>query len=247
LVSLEAIAGGPYAHEYHHHLQGLIYGFMRDTKYAYVHDKKGYKFFCMSNVFPAKDLVKGDERHLLISSPDAEFVTLLASKFRGLPRVRVGTMHFRVRSIQVLEHRLPDVGMKLITGTPVVVRIPQKRLAEYGIVPPKAYDYVYWRSAYSLTAFAKQVEENLVKKYHEFGGTPVAEAEVLPLLQQLRFRKQVSTRLHFDAGDQVVIGSAWEFGFSAVNEAQRRLLEFGFDAGFGEMNSKGFGFMNVLK
>ncbi|PKP59881.1 MAG: hypothetical protein CVT89_00760 [Candidatus Altiarchaeales archaeon HGW-Altiarchaeales-2] len=44
-----------------------------------------------------------------------------------------------------------------------------------------------------------------------------------------------------------VFGSVWEFNFNHLNDSQRRILEFGLDTGFGEMNSLGFGFMNVKR
>jgi CRISPR-associated endoribonuclease Cas6 len=39
----------------------------------------------------------------------------------------------------------------------------------------------------------------------------------------------------------------WEFSWSHMDDAQRRVIEFGMDAGFGERNSMGFGFVNIRK
>lgn len=43
----------------------------------------------------------------------------------------------------------------------------------------------------------------------------------------------------------MVLSSIWEFAFSYLRREQRGVLEFGLDCGFGELNSLGFGFMNV--
>jgi CRISPR/Cas system endoribonuclease Cas6 (RAMP superfamily) len=56
---------------YLYNIQGLIYNLIKETQYAYVHDKKGFKFFCFSNIIPiSSPIVKDDVRTLIISSPD---------------------------------------------------------------------------------------------------------------------------------------------------------------------------------
>jgi CRISPR/Cas system endoribonuclease Cas6 (RAMP superfamily) len=42
-------------------------------------------------------------------------------------------------------------------------------------------------------------------------------------------------------------GSIWEFSFSHLDWKKREVLRFGLDAGFGEENSLGFGFMNKTR
>jgi len=248
IVKLEASEDCAYEYECHHHLQGLIYDLIKDSEYSYLHDKKGYKFFCMSNIFPAMDLKKEDKRTLIVSSPDDLFIKRLREVFlknkRSKGKVKVGSMSFVIDNISLLKSRLDGRDQNLITGTPIVVRMQKDRCKEYGITLDKNYDYVYWRKEHPLTAFTKQIEDNLMKKYIEFyNETP--NSDVFPLIQMLTFRKQISTRLHFEEGTQIVIGTTWEFHFRGLSDDQLRLLEFGIDAGFGEMNSRGFGFMNV--
>ena len=43
--------------------------------------------------------------------------------------------------------------------------------------------------------------------------------------------------------EQIVIGTIWEFEFDGWED--RRLIQFALDAGLGERNSMGFGFMNL--
>lgn len=38
-----------------------------------------------------------------------------------------------------------------------------------------------------------------------------------------------------------------EFSWSYLNNVQRWIIEFGLDAGFGERNNMGFGFMNLIR
>jgi CRISPR-associated endoribonuclease Cas6 len=196
------------------------------------------------------DLKKGDKRTLVVSSPDDLFIKRLREVFlkskRSNKKAKVGRMSFMIDNISLLEYRLNSRDLNLITGTPIVVRMQKDRCKEYGIKLDKDYDYVYWRKEYPLSAFIKQIEDNLIKKYIEFyNETP--NSNVFPLIQMLTFRKQISTRLHFEEGTQIVIGTTWEFHFRGLNDNQIRFLEFGMDAGFGEMNSRGFGFMNLAK
>lgn len=244
VVSLRAIEDQPYEYENHHHLQGFIYNLIKNTEFRHLHDKEGYKFFCTSNVFPAYDLKEGDKRTLIISSPSEGFIETVASKLLKLRNIKIGNLKFEVEKFTLVKERLAG-DFTLITGTPIIVRIPGYRYAEYGISPKKPYDYVYWRKEYPLKAFIKQLEENLVKKYKEFYGESMEKA--LPLFQRLTFKKQVSTKIYFEEGLQTVIGTTWEFSFYGLSREQVELLQFGLDAGFGEMNTKGFGFMNLLK
>lgn len=42
-----------------------------------------------------------------------------------------------------------------------------------------------------------------------------------------------------------VFGSIWEFMFGYLNSGRRKIIQFGLDCGFGELNSMGFGFINT--
>lgn len=44
--------------------------------------------------------------------------------------------------------------------------------------------------------------------------------------------------------DQVEIGTLWEFGFDT--NVNKDIIQFALEAGLGERNSLGFGFMNLL-
>ncbi len=243
--------------QYHYHLQGFIYSLLEGSTYHYVHNKEGYKFFCFSNIFPAKDLVKNDVRTLIISSPDSDFISYL-DEILLHPynlEVKVGCMRFKIDYIDKLNVKLPNrSAFTLITGTPITIRIPREKYKAYGIEPKGNYEYVYWRSDHPMDLFVSQIENNLTKKYEAYfglasdnnatgrneGGT---EMPHLFLFQKFKFKKQISTRVTMKDFDHVVIGTVWEFGFDTnVNED---MIQFALDAGLGERNSLGFGFMNL--
>jgi CRISPR-associated endoribonuclease Cas6 len=229
--------------EYHYHFQGFIYNMLKGSKYSRIHDKEGYKFFCFSNIFPAYDLKKGDVRHFLISSPDRGFIRHISSKLqenkRSGEQVSVGGMEFDVKRVETL-HLTLKVPFTVITGTPIVVRIPREKYQKFDVKTRYPYEYLYWRQEHPLEMFVEQLEDNLRKKYAEFTGKDAGNE---PIIQRFMFRKQVSTRVFMTGREQIVIGSIWEFWFN--DDTYKDILEFDLDCGFGERNSLGFGFMNL--
>ncbi len=243
LVKLQSTRQQPYQTEYHYHLQGFIYSLLQGSVFEHLHDKEGYKFFCFSNIFPALDLKQRDIRHLLISSPDQDFIKLISSKLqekrRSEEKVSVGSMEFDIKKVETL-HLSLQVPFTVITGTPIVVRIPREKYEKFDVKTRHPYEYLYWRQEHPLEMFVQQLEDNLRKKYAEFTDL---DAGSEPIIQRFMFRKQVSTRVLMKGQEQVVIGSIWEFWFG--DSSRKELVEFGLDTGFGERNSMGFGFMNI--
>ncbi len=255
ILKLQAAKDQAYDMKYHHKLQGFVYGLLEGTPYVKLHDRRGYKFFCFSNIFPSRgekadpseDMKKGEIRNLLISSPEAGLVAAMRDRLDRIGEerafVNVGEMSFVLESLDLIEPRIGS-SCRLITGTPIVLRIPRKRFEEYGIDPPKDFEYVYWRKEWPFEPFVKQLEDNLFKKYREFYGR---EMEEFPVFEQFEFRKEVPVRVVMKEGEVTYIGSLWKFSFSCLEGEKRELVEFGLEAGLGELNSLGFGFINLVR
>ncbi len=252
VIRLRAIENTPYEMQYHYHLQGFIYNLLRGSIYDQIHDKQGYKFFCFSNIFPARDLLQNDLRTLIVSSPNGEFIKYLyeilqLSLGRGR-EVMIGIMKFKIDSLDKLIVKLPNTTpFGLITGTPIIVRIPKEKYKGYDFEQTKKeYDYVYWRSEHPIDIFITQLENNLLKKYVLYHRilTDSITRKTPVLFHIFKFKKQISTRVFMKGFEQVVIGTLWEFGFDA--DVNKDIIQFALDAGLGERNSLGFGFMNLL-
>ena len=250
-MKLLCVEGSHYEMQYHYHLQSFIYNLLRGSKYHNLHNKEGYKFFCYSNIFPANDLQTGDIRTFIISSPDDGFTGYLHNAVSSLKEgVRIGAMRFRVQSSHLINIQIPDgLPFTLITGTPIVIRIPREKYRTYGIEPPKSYDYLYWRSHHPIELFMLQTKNNLLKKYNEFlnlkNNDIYDDTSSFPLFHKFQFKKQVSTRIMMKNSEQIVVGTVWEFGFEGWED--KKLVQFALDARLGERNSMGFGFMNLLE
>ena len=246
LVTFRAAKDQSYERMYHHKLQGFIYGLLRDAGFAEVHEKEGYKFFCFSNLFPIGDMEKGDAVKLLLASPSAALLTAIKRALQGAAEERgvlnIGEMSFELMELKELVVKLSSKGLRVLTATPVIIRIPERNYERYGI--PEAERkarYVYWRPKYSFEAFLKQLSENLIKKYNEFQKVELGNHD---LFEQFVFRRPTATKVVIDGKEYVMVGSMWEFIWSYLDDVQRQVLEFGLDAGFGERSSLGFGFVN---
>jgi CRISPR-associated endoribonuclease Cas6 len=245
LVELRALRNCVYDLMYHHKLQGFLYGLLKESTYKDLHNKQGYKFFSFSNIFPSADMHEGEPRKLLVSSPDTELIHIFKERLDDLHNegghVNIGEMSLSIENVSVLE---PRVGHSCILapGTPIIVRIPKANYARYRINPPKDYSYLYWRKQYPFDAFIKQLEDNLFKKYNMFYGGSVAS---FPLFEQFTFQKQVCNHVIINGKEIKVFGSLWRFIFSYLCGEKQKIMQFGLDSGFGELNSLGFGFMNT--
>ena len=248
LVRLKALRRAAYNLAYHKDLQGLVYRFLRNSAFKTLHDRKGSKYFSFSNIIPPSRVIdEGSNKTLIIASPDGHLIETISDDLEKMRcgEVRIGEMAFKIEETEIFNQELPKdafEGVTLTSGTPIVIRIPQNRLQEYGITPKHPYRYVYWRKEHTPTAFMKQLEENLAKKYNEYYD---AELEPFQIFEQLRFKKQVAVPLRMKGEESTIIGTLWNFHFAPLNGVKRDLLQFGLDAGFGEMNSLGFGFMNL--
>ena len=88
------------------------------------------------------------------------------------------------------------------------------------------------------------MESNLFKKYNLFHNT---KTEEFPIFEKFIFKKSVVNHVIKNGREHRVFGSLWEFNFNYLSNEQRKILNFGLDAGFGELNSLGFGFMNLKR
>lgn len=245
LIKLRAEREQEVVTEYHK-IQGFVYNMLRE-KFPELHNKKGYKFFCFSNIFPygSGKMREGEIKNFIISSPSQKIIDTIVeflSKNEG-KTVNIGENLFSIKSWKVFNVSLPTKNVRISTATPIIIRIPERMYEAYGIPKEKRKkSYVYWRPEYSFKAFAKQLSENLIKKFNDFYGTKIQDYN---LFEHFIFKKSVNLRLVIEGKSYGASGSLWDFHWSYMDPVQRKIIEFGLDAGFGERNSFGFGFVNL--
>ena len=255
LLSLKPLKESDYSTLQPNKMQGFIYNQLKGTAFESLHDAKGYKYFCFSNIFrPKKNgegerefpktLRENEEWNWIISSPNPEFTRILKNRLFELTKsgeaLNIGDSSFTLESIKPFRKFInPPCTIK--AATLIAMRIPQYAYAGYGI--QSGLPYLWWRSDMDFRAFIKQLEENLFKKYNQYQGTGIKQ---FPLFENFIFKKETGTEIVQEGKNIPVHGSIWHFPLSGLTGEQKRILEFGIDTGFGEQNTLGFGFVNVV-
>ncbi len=240
LVRLSAERDFAYDNTYNHKLQGRLYNDLRNAGFGYVLDE-GPKTFSYSNIFPPHDTTKGDSRSLIFAATDQELVTSVAYGLCSEPEVNIGEMPLRAEEAFTFDPKVNDSGT-LTTGTPIVIRFGTETADKYGL--ETEYDRTYWRPEHGMDLFFDHLYGNLQKKYVEvYRETPPDT----PYFSGYSFQKVVSKPINYADGDVTYIASEWEFDYEVRSAAHRRILNLTLDAGLGELNGLGFGFVNRLE
>jgi CRISPR-associated endoribonuclease Cas6 len=228
--------------------------------------------FCFSNVFPYGYMKYGRTKSLIISSPDEDFISVLRQKIMNLKSpIRLGSSVFDILDYKTIDLNILASQMVFTTATPIIIRIPQHVYQTYDLQLKYPYRYIYWRYNYPLELFLQQIWMNLEKKYKRFYGTrPITNALGF---SKFVFRKQVSQKIVIHGKVQTVIGTLWDFWFTDDQENDnyynddsskrdydskrtytasgsselQRLVHFALEAGLGERNTLGFGFVNLIR
>lgn len=241
LIHLESHKRQTYNPAYHVKLQGVIYDILDSAGYSNIHDKMPFKFLTFSNIFPPQDMHEGDERTLIIASPNKKLIENINQVVNDQNLIEPGNQQYRITSTATFRID-PEREGTMITGTPIVVRLPAERCREYGIDPGK-YDDVYWRQKHNAEAFIDAIEDNLAAKYEEYyDRTPPKR----PYFSGYQLRDEVSVPLHYADKSVTVIGTTWELEYECYDREMHRLMRLAYGTGVGELNATGFGFMNKM-
>lgn len=239
LLSIKSLQNYQINFEYHHKVQGFIYSLLRNTKFDQLHDKQGFKFFCFSNIYKAKD---SNHHNLIISSPDQDFITQVKYQLNKIIQnqipIELGSLFELIKVVDIPQKNL-QFPLKIITQSPIILRIPLEKY-QGRITNTAPHKEIFWRSDHPVDLFINALEANLKKKFVEFTGYQIDES----IFERYDFKKQVSTKIDVANSKVPVIGSLWELGFSA--RIHPDIQKFALDCGLGERNSLGFGFVNPI-
>ena len=240
LVRLTAAQDQAYQPDYHAKLQGVLYALLDDAGYGFVHRESPFKFVTFSNIFPPSDMEKGDSRTWLIASPHEDLIKEVDRTLSSWHTINVGDLRYHVDSSTIFDIT-PDSQGCMETATPIIVRIPDWRCEEYGIDPE--YDDVYWTHEHPTEAFQAEIEQNLASKYQSYYDESAPDR---PYFAGLTPRRTVAVPVHYEDSEIQVIGTTWEFEYQTKTKELYRVIKLAFDAGIGELNTTGFGFVNEM-
>ena len=211
-------------------LVGLVWNIIRETPYAKLHDQKGFKFFTFSELFPFGDFKGEEPKYLILSSSDKNFIEVIKERLADGVVLRLGQHPVLVEPEKSFKLR---VSPEWQTGSPVVLRKP---------------DDTYWtpRKGDTLAHFIIKLTRNAVEKYRAFYGEKIELPG--PLFERYELVKSVAHSFWKSDGNRVlIIGSKWNFGLPPYWKEYKKFYAFIMEAGLGEKNSMGYGFVNPVR
>lgn len=217
-----------------HAVQGFVYNMLKNTPYGKRHDEPKFKFFSFSDIF----VDSNGRPSLIVSSPDRKFVKALYSSLKGRSRIHLGKLELEIAEVKAFSLPLRRMFQ---TGSPVVLYRDKEK-----------NEYFQLHHHEDLTFFLKRLRENAEKKYNAFYNDeftlegPIFDRLVPKLRKNGKldvYVKVVKNGIPF-----AVISSNWELlEKEIIKPEERRFYRFIMDAGIGEKNSLGFGFLNPIR
>lgn len=241
-----------------HLLSSLIYNIVdqSSSEYAerlheqgYVLQNRAFKLFTFS---PLSVVGKGRKWHyrddsimstrerllqFTVSSPKSEFIEHLVIGLLHQPIVRVGQEQFRVETVRRLDPPQFTADMRFVALSPLVCSTKNDNERYTQFLFPDDEE------------FEQKLVANLARKYEALHGKPypanetccrfTLDSEYLER-RQGRVQKLVSVK-EGNPDETMVKGTLAPFRL----EAPPALMEIGYDCGFGERNSQGFGMVKL--
>ena len=194
----------------------------RDEKYLNFHLDNIYKNYCFNNFYPMeKDYIFKEEN---IYSFKIRTVDEQLAKY--LCEVLFNEYTDKIKVLGVVKKIIPIKHIdKLIAITPIIIK------TENG----------YWRKNEKISDIEARIIKNIIRKYNKYYNTNLDEN--MDLFISLKFKNQKPIPSKYK--DITLLGDKIEFKISNSQVAQE-LMYFALGTGLGEMNSRGFGYMNYL-
>lgn len=216
-----------------HYMQSVIYSRFNQEDEKDFHASNDFRFFSFSDFFPSGGMNKGEQKKIIVSSPDRKKIAILAKSFAEDDQIYLGANKFRILSIKTFN--LNFAPKSYISGSPVVLYSDNKKGRFFSL-----------KEGDSISFFMERIKENAIKKYTQFSGKSPRYLEG-PLFDSVRLKKEVSVKINHRGGDFYIIGSLWErLGIIKGRKIDFDFYKFILDCGIGEKNSLGFGFINPV-
>jgi CRISPR-associated endoribonuclease Cas6 len=231
-VSLEGTGQIPF--NYNLALAGAVYGSIKrvDLDLAYsIHSSTEYKLFTFSWLrIPNRRIsnngihVDGNA-HFFVSSPIRRIITSFVEGLFQEPYVKIDHACFEVDTIKIL--KLPKFNGKMVFSTlsPIIVRTAKKENDKLRIIDLYPTNQEFYEN----------LKSNLIKKYRKLYDAGKEDISFLRPSSTKPVRIKIKNTFH----------RASHMVFEASGDSE--LLQLGYEAGFGEKNSMGFGMVRTVK
>ena len=240
-ITLRKTTPAPIHYDYQYGIASMLYNRLAHANIRLaneMHSHQGFKFYTFSNLIlgdwiPARHGLNFTTAHLILSSPDPEFIRsftegllqqpefYLRSIDKGKPRPNLS-----IERIEILPKACIGEICEFKTVSPIYVktqRLQDGVLRDVDLYPkePKFYENLH---------------VNLVARYREYHGQDVDRDHF-----EVTSVKNIKAK-RIKIADNYRRCSLMEF----VVQGSPELLEFAYEAGLGEKNAMGFGCLEVV-
>ena len=233
-ISVEKRSKMPLGYDYQYWLASMLLDRLdtADGDLAdFLHSHTGFKYYTFSNLRfedrrRSNSGFQFNNAHFFLTSPKKDFIEGFASGLLQKPEFELGHTEFTVKSVEILDTIDIPEKCTMKTLSPIYVKTKRKidgELKEWDLNPTDG-------------KFYENLHKNLVERYEEFHGEK-PDNDFFDVTN-LHTHKE---RRYTIKGDH---RRCTEMKFDVQGSPD--LLEFGYEAGFGEKNAMGFGCVEVV-
>lgn len=214
--------------------QSAIYSFLINNDFENIHNSKNFKYFTFSDYFPSGDLEPGHIKSIIVSSPNELFIKTLYDKMNEKGSFYLLDKKLEIHSMKI--YSINWIPKSFVTGSPIVLQLDAK-----------LNKYFSFRNNGTITFFLRRIKENAIKKFIQYYKLEDFQFEDI-LFDSLMIKKEVAVKLVKNGIEFLIIGSTWYYmNKKFIPKKYSEFYKFILDAGLGEKNSLGFGFLNPRK
>ena len=194
----------------------------KDNKYLDLHKDTKFKNYCFNNFYPM------EEDYIYKEGKIYTF------KIRSIDKDLVRYLEKNMKNAYTDEIKVLSITSRVV---------PKKHIDKVFSITPLIFKFEdgYWRNSHSVRDIEDRIIGNLKKKYKQYSGIDLPAYIDIFNVMKLKNKKPLPTKYK----DVCLLGDKIEFKVSN-NPTAQELLYFSLGVGLGEMNSRGFGFMNYL-
>lgn len=256
LIRLCATADAAYDTSAHHKIRGRLWRAFSDV--GDIHASNEGIGISYSNIYPWGEISEGDERSLLVASPNRDILDDLVAHLDENREFDVGTMRFEVTDVSMFAPDVGEPGTRGIieTATGVVCRLTKEHAERYGldtsqITSGETKTRMFWRPKHGMEPLQRVIRYSLQESHDRFGDDyydgPVEVDERLfesfdPIKDDITYAIPFTPTTGVT---RTYILSKWRFGYCVRDETHRYHLNLALDSGIGQRREHGFGFINL--
>lgn len=192
----------------------------QNETFAALHRAKGYKPYTFNNPYPIEPggVYKAGNLYTIIVRTFNE--QLAHHLVANIGKIETPSIKGITGNVSFIKPRLIE---KIYSITPVIVKVETQK---------------YWQGEITFETYTNQIKNNLIKKYQTFTGEQVDEVELFeqfsivsskPLARSYKSKHLLGDKLSIEIG---------------TSEPAQKIGWYAVGLGIGEMNSRGFGYVN---